>query len=200
MPIWGIAGAAAARFGAKLVRKHIGVAKRRLSKSGGRGFDVRKVGGKWVKVAAPGAATGVALRGYRGGPPALPGVGPRTPQRGPRGVGRRIIPGGRSGYTYDPYDLDTPQDKYGRPVAVHPEMTERIKCPPGYVAVDLDGDGQSDACMLKGTARAMGLWSSRPKPPISGYDARAIKRAERAKKRVKKLAGNVGYKCTTKGR
>lgn len=131
--------------------------------------------------------------------PPLPGV-PRLPQAGPRGVGRRIVPGGRSGYTYDPYDLNTPSDKLGRPVAVHPEMTERISCPPGYVAVDLDGDGVKDACVLKGVARSMGLWKSRPKPPISGYDARAIKRAESAKKRVKKLAGNVGFTCSPKGR
>lgn len=196
MPFPALGAAMVAKFGAKLVRKH---GARLLS----RMVKARKSpAGRAVVRSAPyaGTAAVMARGGLRGAPPPLPSYGPRQPQRGPRGVGRRIVPGGRSGYTYDPYDLNTPTDKSGRPVAVHPETTERLKCPPGYVAVDLDGDGVKDACLLKGTARSMGLWKSRPKPPISGYDARAIKRAERAKKRVKKLAGDVGYKCTTKGR
>lgn len=160
-----------------------------------RGSVGRALGG--AAVAGGGA---VAIQRGRGRtPPAGPPGVPRLPQGGATGVARRVLPGGRSGYTYDPYDLNTPTDKLGRPVAVQPELAERIKCPPGYVAVDLDGDGVKDACVLKGMARSLGLFKSRPKPPISGYDARAIRRAESAKKRVKKLAGNVGYTCAPKG-
>lgn len=86
------------------------------------------------------------------------------------------------------------------PPVVDAETVERISCPPGYVAVDTDGDGVNDACMLKEYARKFGLYKSRPKPPVSGWDARAIKRAASAKKRVKKLAGSVGFTTTEKGR
>lgn len=175
-----------------------GAAKALAKKGVIRGSAGRILRGRGARTAAVAVPTAVAIQ--RGRPrPQMPAGVPRLPQGGARGVARRIAPGGRSGYTYDPYDLDTPSDKLGRPVAVQPEMAERIKCPPGYVAVDLDGDGIKDACVLKGMARGLGLWKSRPKPPISGYDARAIKRAERAKKRVKKLAGGVGFTCAPKG-
>ena len=121
-----------------------------------------------------------------------PPVPQRTPQGGVVGTLRRAIPGGRSGYTYDRYDLNTPSDKLGRPVAVHPELKERISCPPGYVGVDLDGDGVKDACVLKGVARAMGLFHSRPKPPVSGYEARAVRTAKAVKSRVARLARSTG--------
>lgn len=165
-----------------------------------RGSVGRALGGRAGVATAVAVPTAIGIQRGRPVPRQGPPGVPRLPQGGAGGVARRVLPGGRSGYTYDPYDLNTPTDKLGRPVAVHPETTERISCPPGYVAVDLDGDGIKDACVIKGVARSMGLWKSRPKPPISGYDARAIKRAERAKKRVKKLAGNVGYTCSPKGR
>lgn len=124
------------------------------------------------------------------GPPPLPGG--RQPQGVvPRTI-QRILPGGRSGRELTPYE-GTEYDKIGRPIAVYPEPTQRLYVPPGYVVVNLGTkENPQQIGMLKGVARAMGLWKARPKPPITGYDARAIRRAASAQKRVKKLAGNVG--------
>lgn len=113
-------------------------------------------------------------------------------------VGRtisRILPGGNTGLEFTPVD-GTETDKFGRPISVHPDVGERLIAPRGYVIV-AGPDGEPIA-MLKGAARAMGLWSPRPKPPISGYDARAIRRAAGAKKRVSKLARKVGFTVTKK--
>lgn len=124
--------------------------------------------------------------------PALP-TDPRTPKPGVRGRIERILPGGRSGYFHDPVDADFQ-------AVVEPVMAERISCPRGYVAVDTDGDGVNDACMEKTLAKKYGYWKPRPKPPISGWDAKAIRRADAARKRVKKLANKVGFTATEKGR
>lgn len=113
----------------------------------------------------------------------------QIPTPGARGAIERFLPGGKSGY------LST-----GFAPVVQGEQTTRIKCPKGYVAVDLDGDGEAEVCMMKPLAQKMGYWKARPKPPISGWDAKAIRRAASAKKRVKKLAQNVGFVATEKGR
>lgn len=126
------------------------------------------------------------------------GAPPRVPQGGAMGTIRRVLPGGRSGYTYDPYDLNTPTDRSGRPVAVHMEVRERIHCAPGYVGVDLDGDGVKDACVLKGVARAMGLYKSRPKPLVSGYETRALTVAANVKGRVATVARKAGLYVAAK--
>lgn len=130
-------------------------------------------------------------------PPQVGGV-PRVPQGGVVGTVRRVLPGGRSGYTYDPYDLNTPTDRTGRPVAVHMEVRERVHCAPGYVAVDLDGDGVKDACVLKGVARAMGLYKGRPKPLVSGYETRALATAKRVRGRVASVARSAGLYVANK--
>lgn len=130
------------------------------------------------------------------GPPALPGG--RQPAPGVTGIitrlGERIIPGGRTGRELTPYE-GTERDKLGRPIAVHPDTTSRLYAPPGYVIVNMGtAESPMPLAVLKGVARSMGLWKPRPKPPISGYDARAIRRAQRAQTRVKKLAGDVGLR------
>lgn len=176
---------------------------RGLRKVGGAALGVGASlvpGGSLARTAVSTVAGGLLGRGSMSRPvptmPRLVGGGgggvPRVPQGGVVGTVRRVLPGGRSGYTYDPFDLNTPTDRTGRPVAVIPEMRERVSCPPGYVGVDLDGDGVKDACVLKGVARAMGLYHSRPKPPVSGYEARAIRTATAAKKRVASLARSTG--------
>lgn len=157
------------------------------------------------------AATGVAvqpiLQGgfdrFAGGPPMLPQLSPQgipVPREGP--IGRtisRILPGGRTGREYTPYQ-GTEIDKAGRPIAVYPDTAERLVAPPGYVIVYPWGQGSEPLAMLKGAARSMGLWKARPKPPVSGWDMRAITRAAGAKKRVKSLAGKVGLKTSLRGR
>ena len=136
--------------------------------------------------------------GY-GSPPAPPSLpGGRQPEGGFTGtikrLGERIIPGGRSGRELMPYE-GTERDRMGRPIAVYPDKTERLYAPPGYVIVNMGtAEKPMPLAVLKGVARSMGLWKGRPKPPISGYDARAIKRAAAAQKRVKRLAGDVGLR------
>lgn len=174
---------------------------------------------KWVGRAIGGAArrpattaaiatagTAVLTRatgGRPGAPPPLPrGFAPQgapVPREGV--VGRtisRILPGGRTGREFTPYE-GTERDKIGRPIAVYPDRGERYIVPTGYVLVKnpQDPDGEPIA-VLKGAARALGLWKPRPKPPVSGWDMRAITRAAGAKKRVKALAGKVGLKASNR--
>ena len=119
------------------------------------------------------------------------------PVEGPVGAFvSRMLPGGLTGREWRPVE-GVEKDKYGRPIAVYPAKAERMVAPSGYVIVypfPSGNDRGPAVAMLKGAARAMGLWSAKPKPVISGYDTRAIQRAHRAKKRVAKLAKKVA-KC-----
>lgn len=176
----------------------------------------RQVGGN-VRAAATGAAVTYAagrvnqfVGGGRGGPPPLPRLAPQGPQRGgvpvPREgpIGRtisRILPGGLTGREFTPFE-GTEYDKMGRPIAVYPDTREQQVAPPGYVLVDGERIGMEPGtrlAVLKPVARALGVWKGRPKPPVSGYDLRAITRARSAQGRVKKLAGMVGLKTARKG-
>lgn len=134
-------------------------------------------------------------------PPPPPPMNGQSTSRQPRGIIRRtiekVLPGGRSGYELTPYE-GTEYDRIGRPIAVHGEVIERMYVPPGYVVVDMP-DGERIG-VLREVARSMGLWKPRPKPPITAGDARAIRRANSARKRVKRLAGDVGFACHVKGR
>lgn len=178
----------AATWAGKQIGRAAGAAARRpataAAAAAGAGAIIRRVTG------------GAAPRGF--GPPALPQM--PTPQRGPvRRTIERVLPGGRSGREFTPYE-GTEADKIGRPIAVYPETAERFVAPPGYVIVypwaTRDDRGEPLA-MLKGAARAMGLWKPKPKPPVSGWDARAIRRAAGATSRVKRLAKSVGLKTTS---
>lgn len=127
------------------------------------------------------------------------GGSPTAPQPREGVVGRtisRILPGGMTGREWMPFE-GTEIDKYGRPIAVYPAAKEVAVAPPGYVIVTV---GDTRIAMLRQAAIAMGLWKAPPKPPISGWDARAIRRAASATKRVKKLAQKVGFNCSKKGR
>ena len=149
---------------------------------------------------ATGVVTTVATGGFgagSGGPPPPPPPGGRQPHGVVRRTIQRVLPGGRSGRELMPYE-GTEFDKIGRPIAVHAEMIERAYVPPGYVVVDMP-DGERIG-VLRNVARSMGLWRPRPKPPITAGDARAIRRANSARKRVKKLAGAVGFSVNNKGR
>lgn len=177
----------------------------------GKKLGAKTVGGAIARTAGATAATAVAGRlvTTRSPIPQLPaGFAPQgvprapVPQRGPvRRTIERILPGGRSGREFTPASDTT--DKYGRPVAVFPEVADRLVAPAGYVIVypyATAEDKGEPVAMLKGAARSMGLWSARPKPPVSGWDMRAINRAHSAQRRVKKLAGKVGFTCAKKGR
>jgi hypothetical protein len=151
---------------------------------------------------ATGTAFEVGQRLAGGGAPALPapptgGPGSSYPGGAPMPLegtfGRtmsRILPGGLTGREFTPYE-GTETDKYGRPIAVYPAAAQRLVAPRGYVIVRDPRNPENALAILKGAARAMGLWTAKPKPPISGYDRRAIDRASRVKKRMKKLARKV---------
>lgn len=81
-------------------------------------------------------------------------------------------------------------DKAGRPVVVQPKMEQRVRCPPGYLAVEING---ARACMLAPVAIAAGLARRRKKPIISVRDSNAIRRAERARGRLKRATEGAGF-------
>jgi hypothetical protein len=69
-----------------------------------------------------------------------------------------------------------------------------LKCRAGMVL------GKDNLCYVKSSLpRQFRKWAPAPKPPITGGDAKAIRRAESAKKRVKKLASAVGFTTSRKG-
>ena len=88
-------------------------------------------------------------------------------------------------------------DKNGRPVLVNALSREVTDCPPGYVAVTAPSGVQ--VCMLKGAAKAAGLYKERRKPPISAGDWRKLQVAERVRKKAKKIASTAGFTTTKKG-
>jgi hypothetical protein len=152
--------------------------------------------GRALPAAGVGMAIGRVTSGSNPGIPSLPGLPYAQGGRQPAGtltrLGQRIVPGGKTGRELMPYG-GTEYDRLGRPIAVHPELIERHYAPPGYVIVQM---GDTKIGMLKGVARSMGLWKGRPRPPISGYDARAIRRAASAQKRVQKLGRDVGLRLS----
>jgi len=132
-------------------------------------------------------------------PPVPNSFGPQggIPQPKEGIIGRtisRIIPGGMTGREWTPATDLT--DKIGRPLAVHPAVRESVVGPAGYVVVNYNGQA---VAMLRSVAIRAGLYRPPPKPPISGWDLRAINRAASAQKRVKKLAGKVGLVTHRKG-
>lgn len=85
---------------------------------------------------------------------------------------------GRYGPAYRPSQVGTVN---GRPIR---------RCVPGMVL------GRDNLCYEKrAISRSERKWPKAAKPPITVGDAKAIRQADRAKKRVKKLAGDVGFSC-----
>lgn len=70
------------------------------------------------------------------------------------------------------------------------EVHPILRCLPGRVL------GKDNMCYAKGSIpNKLRKWPKEPRPPITRRDAVAIRRAESAKNRVKKLAGDVGFTC-----
>lgn len=67
-----------------------------------------------------------------------------------------------------------------------------LRCPSKMVL------GSDDLCYQKPLPRRFRKWKPDRKPPITAQDAQAIRRANSAKNRVKKLAGDVGFSCRKK--
>ncbi len=87
--------------------------------------------------------------------------------------------------------LSESTDKIGRPLIVAPEMEQRVRCPPGYLAVTMP-DG-SRACVLSGVAIAAGLAKRRRKPLISVKETRAMQVADRARGKLKRVTTKAGF-------
>lgn len=70
------------------------------------------------------------------------------------------------------------------------EVKPILRCPGGTVL------GKDNLCYAKGSIpNKLRKWPKAPRPPITRRDAVAIRRAESARNRVKKLAGDVGFTC-----
>lgn len=70
-----------------------------------------------------------------------------------------------------------------------------FRCPRAMVL------GADNVCYAKGSLpRQFRKWKPGTRPAVSGGDVRAIRQAASAKRRVKKLAQNVGFSCAPKGR
>jgi hypothetical protein len=199
-------------LGAALVKGAVGKAVGRAVGSVGKAVG-RVVSGAAKRPVLTSTVTGIvggALggRGGGGGPPGMPpgftpSFGPQypVPREGP--VGRtisRVLPGGLTGREFMPVE-GAERDKTGRPMAVYADFRQQYFGPPGYVLVEATRLGLPEGppvAVLKGVARALGVWKARPKPPVSGWDMRAITRAKAAQGRVKKLAGAVGLHTSRK--
>lgn len=79
-------------------------------------------------------------------------------------------------------------------IVTAPQIGTRLKAPPGYVIVTLPETGEKVA-MWKAVARSLGLWKSRPKPPIKASEWKALRTANRVEKKAKKIAQTAGFSC-----
>lgn len=98
-------------------------------------------------------------------------------------------PGGQPFISQAAYS--TAQGAFGMPAVVpEQEMRRHLKCPRGMVL------GYDEMCYPKAVLPRRSQfrkWKGARRPPVSVKDAQAIRRAEQAKDRVKKLAKNVGF-------
>lgn len=121
-------------------------------------------------------------RGFQGLQAGLAQVSPFGPSA--PAVTRQIVP------------LSESTDKIGRPLIVAAEAEQRVRCPPGYLAVTMP-DG-SRACVLAGVAIAAGLAKRRRKPLISVKETRAMQVADRARGKLKRVTTKAGFRVTEK--
>ena len=199
-PFLAAAGAGIARKAAGGLFRGVLRAGRALGAKTAGGAIARTAGGAIVGTAATGAASAAYNRLTRPNlmPPQGGGGGFPAPRPREGVVGRtisRVLPGGMSGREFTQYGDGV--DKMGRPLAVYPEEITQVRGPKGYVVVEWNGER---VAVQKGVAMKLGLYSPPPKPPVSGWDMRAINRAHAAKKRVGKLAKRVGFKGCKVGR
>lgn len=108
-----------------------------------------------------------------------------------------IFPGGRPGVTPAPGTVvqrggAAVMGAFGLP-AKEPEIEERIhrSCGPGMVL------GKDNLCYPRAVLSRRSKfrkWRQPPRPPVTSGDVKAIRRATRARERVKELAKDVGFK------
>lgn len=100
----------------------------------------------------------------------------------------QVLPGMQSG--------EAGTDQFGRLVKKPVTRQRNIRlCGRGFVL------GKNGLCYAKGTLpRNEREWKPQPRPPLTGADARAIRRAAAAKKRVRKLGSAVGLHLSSSKR
>jgi len=94
--------------------------------------------------------------------------------------------GDDSSSTATPTTTPTNAGMPGCPPTVPVQVTQRAKCPPGYVVVHPAGQGKQ--CMIKSVARACGLWKPSAKPPIKASDWRCLRKANSVVKKMDRIA------------
>jgi len=119
------------------------------------------------------------------------GLGPAAGSGTQRVSGEESQLGGTVSGLFTDLDANQLEDSVGRPLVVNPGIEQRIKCPRGYVAVEID-DAGTRVCMLKGAAVSQGLYSRRPRPPISASEWRILKSSGRTAKKVEVVLGKAG--------
>lgn len=102
-----------------------------------------------------------------------------------------LFPGGDPGVT--PAGGNAVMGAFGLP-AMTPVTQSRIvrNCGPGMVL------GKDNLCYPRSILSRRSKfrkWRQPPRPPVTSGDVKAIRRAARAKKRVKGLAKDVGFSC-----
>lgn len=113
----------------------------------------------------------------------------------PVGPGGAMIPGGAFG---EITPISETVDKFGRHLVVEAKTEDRIRCPPGYLAITMP-DG-SRACALAGPAIAAGLARRRRKPLISVRETRALQLASRAQRKIDRVHKRFGSKTPMRRR
>lgn len=123
----------------------------------------------------------------------------RCVEVGFRGGIERILPGGQTGTLAD-VSGEAVVGAFGQPgiLPMQRGTIQRsdgtvgpiLKCPRGMVLA------KDDVCYVKSAIpRRFRKWAPDPRPPVSAQDAKAIRQADRAKTRVKKLASKSGFTC-----
>lgn len=83
-------------------------------------------------------------------------------------------------------------DASGCPVSSYPLQSKTIAaCGRGYVAVDSNGDGVNDTCMLKEVARKCRLWAPRTRPFLTGGQMKTIRKAARLMDKTDRLVTDI---------
>ncbi len=92
----------------------------------------------------------------------------------------------------------------GLPIApvIQAQSSLCFRAPKGYVVVEIVGSNgvPVKVAMWRPLAISLKLFKRRPRPLLSAADGKAIRRAERVEKKLKRLASRAGLVCRTKGR
>jgi len=190
--------------------------------TGGIPIDIGPRGGGGVDIGPIGITPQFPPRGGPTPRPLAPGVPTGTPvacpdgfelepltgrciRSGAGGMMERMIPGGGTGTLPGPGGVGTPVvGSFGIPALLPMQVgtitrndgvvSPILRCRAGMVL------GKDDLCYVRSTLpRGFRKHPPAPKPPISGSDAKAIRRADSARKRVASLAKKSGFTCKIAG-